>query len=54
MNGITVPNNSNVLVGVEHQLWNNGAHASSYSVFENKGTILLASGNNIIGIMIDD
>ena len=54
LNGITVPNNSNVLVGVEHQLWNNGAHASSYSVFENKGTILLASGNNIIGIMIDD
>ena len=53
--GITAPNNINVLVGVEHQLWarHSRTHLQSSSNFLNKGEIILASGNNIVGIMID-
>ncbi|WP_339007583.1 autotransporter-associated N-terminal domain-containing protein [Fusobacterium varium] len=53
LRGITVPNNVNILVGVEHQLWNMNCNLGAYSIFENQGTITLADGNNIIGIMID-
>ena len=55
LHGITTPNNSNVLVGVEHQLWarHSRTHLQSSSNFLNKGDIILASGNNIVGIMID-
>ena len=53
LQGIAATNNTNVLVGVEHQLWNSNCHVGAYSVFENRGEILLSSGNNIIGIMID-
>ena len=55
LHGITAPNNTNVLVGVEHQLWarHNLTHLQSSSNFLNKGDIILASGNNIVGIMID-
>ena len=55
LHGITAPNNINVLVGVEHQLWarHSRTHLQSSSNFLNKGDIILASGNNIVGIMID-
>ena len=55
LHGITAPNNTNVLVGVEHQLWarHSRTHLQSSSNFLNKGDIILASGNNIVGIMID-
>ncbi|WP_130890193.1 autotransporter-associated N-terminal domain-containing protein [Fusobacterium ulcerans] len=53
LQGIAATNNTNVLVGVEHQLWNSNCHIGAYSVFENRGEILLSNGNNIIGIMID-
>ncbi len=53
LHGISGTNDKNILVGVEHQLWNQQTNAGSYSVFENKGEITLASGNNMIGIMID-
>ena len=55
LHGITTPNNTNVLVGVEHQLWarHSKTHLQSSSNFLNRGDIILASGNNIVGIMID-
>ena len=54
LHGIPVTNNSNVLVGIEHQLWaSNGNHVGSSSTLLNKGEIVLASGNNTIGIMVD-
>ena len=54
LHGISAPNNSNVLVGIEHQLWaSNGNHIGSSSTLLNKGEIILASGNNTIGIMVD-
>ena len=55
LHGIATPNNTNVLVGVEHQLWarHNLTHLQSSSNFLNKGEIILASGNNVVGIMID-
>ena len=43
---------SDVTIGVEHQLYSNG-HQSAYSIFDNKGTIDLASGNNLVGILLD-
>ena len=43
---------SDVTVGVEHQLFSRG-HQGAYSIFDNKGTINLASGNNLVGILID-
>jgi hypothetical protein len=42
-----------ILVGIEHQLWDTQDNYDGYSVFENAGKITLASGNNVIGIMID-
>ncbi|MEE0138021.1 autotransporter-associated N-terminal domain-containing protein, partial [Fusobacterium ulcerans] len=42
-----------ILVGVEHQLWDSQDNKTGYSIFENAGKITLASGNNVIGIMID-
>ena len=54
LHGIPVTNNLNVLVGIEHQLWaSNGNHVGSSSTLLNKGEIVLASGNNTIGIMVD-
>ena len=50
---------SDVTIGVEHQLWSARRHAQdwvvegAYSIFDNKGTITLASGNNLVGILID-
>ena len=43
---------SDVTVGVEHQLWTNTKH-DVYSIFNNTGNITLASGNNLVGILID-
>ncbi|MCP1224273.1 autotransporter domain-containing protein [Sebaldella sp. S0638] len=57
LNGKTTGNS--VLVGVEHQLlYGNGSGTSpamltGYSTFENTGTINLASGTQVIGIMVD-
>ncbi|MDU1893111.1 MAG: hypothetical protein E6767_20735, partial [Dysgonomonas sp.] len=42
-----------ILVGIEHQLWDSQDNKVGYSIFENAGKITLASGNNVIGIMID-
>ena len=42
---------SDVTIGVEHQLWTNAAN--DYSIFNNTGKITLASGNNLVGILID-
>ena len=55
LHGIATPNNSNVLVGMEHQIWamKDGTHLQSSSTLLNTGDIILASGNNIVGIMID-
>ena len=59
LHGITTKNNTNVLVGVEHQLWGeqfssaDGNNPQSNSTFLNKGKIIIESGNNVIGIMID-
>ena len=43
---------SDVTIGVEHQLYSRG-HKKSYSIFDNRGTINLASGNNLVGILMD-
>ncbi len=43
---------SDVTIGVEHQLFSKG-NKGAYSIFENKGIINLASGNNLVGILID-
>ena len=57
LNGKTTGNS--VLVGVEHQLlYGDGsgwspAMLTGYSTFENTGTINLASGTQVIGIMVD-
>ncbi len=48
--GITA--STNVTIGVEHQLFSKG-NKGAYSIFENKGTINLASGNNLVGILMD-
>ncbi len=55
LHGIATANNFNVLVGMEHQIWarENKTHLQSSSTLLNKGDIILASGNNIVGIMID-
>ena len=43
---------SDVTVAVEHQHWTNTKH-DVYSIFNNTGNITLASGNNLVGILID-
>ena len=43
---------SDVTVAVEHQHWTNTKH-DVYSIFNNAGNITLASGNNLVGILID-
>ena len=55
LHGIATPNNFNVLVGMEHQIWamKDTTHLQSSSTLLNTGDIILASGNNIVGIMID-
>ena len=42
-----------VLVGVEHQLWDFQDNKDGYSNFINNGDIILKSGNHVVGIMID-
>jgi len=42
-----------VLVGVEHQLWDFQDNRDGYSNFVNNGDIILKSGNHVVGIMID-
>ena len=49
---------SDVTIGVEHQLWSRRAAGDwitegAYSTFNNTGKITLASGNNLVGILID-
>ncbi|RRD37820.1 autotransporter-associated N-terminal domain-containing protein, partial [Leptotrichia sp. OH3620_COT-345] len=49
---------SDVTIGVEHQLWSRRAVGDwitegAYSIFRNTGNINLASGNNMVGILID-
>ena len=49
---------SDVTIGVEHQLWSRRAPGDwitegAYSTFNNTGKIILASGNNLVGILID-
>ena len=49
---------SDVTIGVEHQLWGKRAigdwvTTTAYSTFKNTGKIILASGNNMVGILID-
>ena len=65
MNGISATNNTNVLVGLEHQLWARNPNSSasddkaewnnsnSNTTLLNSGTINLSNGNNMVGIMID-
>ncbi|MFA3799779.1 autotransporter-associated N-terminal domain-containing protein [Leptotrichia hongkongensis] len=65
LNGISATNNTNVLVGLEHQLWaknpnstfsddqNEWNNSNSNTTLLNSGTINLSSGNNMVGIMID-
>ncbi|WP_336161514.1 autotransporter-associated N-terminal domain-containing protein [Fusobacterium polymorphum] len=42
-----------ILAGVEHQLWDSQDNRDGYSNFVNEGDMILKSGNNVIGIMID-
>ena len=42
-----------ILVGVEHQLWDSQDNRDGYSNFVNEGDFILKSGNNVIGIMFD-
>ena len=49
---------SDVTIGIEHQLWSNRTSGDwiiegAYSTFNNTGKIILASGNNLVGILID-
>ncbi|BEO92840.1 autotransporter-associated N-terminal domain-containing protein [Fusobacterium nucleatum] len=49
---------SDVTIGVEHQLWsrrvgNDWITVGAYSTFNNTGKITLASGNNLVGILMD-
>ncbi|MEJ6456692.1 autotransporter-associated N-terminal domain-containing protein [Fusobacterium nucleatum] len=49
---------SDVTIGVEHQLWSKRASGEwvtegAFSTFNNIGKITLASGNNLVGILID-
>ena len=49
---------SDVTIGVEHQLWSRRATGDwitegAYSTFNNTGKITLASGNNLVGVLID-
>ena len=49
---------SDVTIGVEHQLWSKRASGDwitegAFSTFNNIGKITLASGNNLVGILID-
>ena len=49
---------SDVTIGVEHQLWsfrgtNDWITEGAFSTFNNTGNITLASGNNLVGILID-
>ena len=49
---------SDVTIGVEHQLWsrrapNDWITEGAYSTFNNTGKITLASGNNLVGVLID-
>ena len=42
-----------ILVGVEHQLWDSQDNRDGYSNFVNEGDFILKSGYNVIGIMFD-
>ena len=42
-----------ILVGVEHQLWDSQDNREGYSNFVNEGDFILKSGYNVIGIMFD-
>jgi hypothetical protein len=55
LHGLTTasPGVGDVLIGVEHQLWDRRVNVGSWSAFENTGTITLASGKQVIGIQID-
>ena len=49
---------SDVTIGVEHQLWSKRVAGDwvtegAYSTFNNTGKITLASGNNLVGVLID-
>ena len=49
---------SDVTIGIEHQLWSyrgpgDWITEGAYSTFNNTGKITLASGNNLVGILID-
>ena len=49
---------SDVTIGVEHQLWSQRAPGDwitegAFSTFNNTGKIILASGNNLVGILMD-
>ena len=49
---------SDVTIGVEHQLWSQRAPGDwitegAFSTFNNIGKIILASGNNLVGILMD-
>ena len=56
LNGHNNASSGNCLVGFEHQLLRGGGGAfptTSTSILENTGTIILDSGYNMVGIMID-
>ncbi|WP_373080530.1 beta strand repeat-containing protein, partial [Fusobacterium varium] len=58
LNGHNNPSSAKSLVGFEHQLLRGGGgggefSTSSTSILENTGTIILNSGYNMVGIMID-
>ena len=54
LHGPTAPSSdSEILIGVEHQHWDNGSRVDAWGAFTNSGTITMASGKHIVGISID-
>ena len=54
LNGVsTVSSSDKVLIGLEHQIIRQSLNANSTSFLDNQGEIILNSGKNLVGIMID-
>lgn len=54
LNGVSTASSSDkVLIGLEHQIIRQSLNANSTSFLDNQGEIILNSGKNLVGIMID-
>jgi len=54
LNGVPAASSSNkVLIGLEHQIIRQSLNPNSTSFLDNQGEIILNSGKNLVGIMID-